>query len=220
MIIASLEQAFSKAKNPTIAQQQAAYMKHLFMFLGLPKPTRAALQKTIFSEHSITNAEDLKRIVRELWEKSEREFHYAAIDLALRHKKLWTHDFLALFEQMIRTHSWWDSVDAIAANMVGALVKKYPELVTKMDVWVTDHNLWIRRTALLFQLRWKKETDEQRLYKYCKALLHEKDFFIRKAIGWTLREYSKTHPTSVKAFIEEHKQLMSPLSIREGSKYL
>ena len=219
-LIHTLEQAFTAAQNPPIAQGQAAYMKHHFKFLGLSKPVRAAIQKTVFKKHAPSHVDELKNIINALWHKQEREFHYAAIDLAIRYKKLWTPDCLPLFNMMIRRHSWWDSVDAIAANMVGALVKNNPELITTMDVWIDDDYLWTRRTALLFQLRWKKQTDEHRLYAYCKKSFHEKDFFIRKAIGWALREYSKTNPASVTAFINEHKNQMSPLSVREASKYL
>jgi 3-methyladenine DNA glycosylase AlkD len=89
-----------------------------------------------------------------------------------------------------------------------------------MDRWIEDPYLWIRRAALLYQLRWKQETDEEKLFSYCQKTLHEKDFFIRKAIGWVLREYSKTNPKAVKKFISSHRNHLSNLSIREGSKYL
>jgi 3-methyladenine DNA glycosylase AlkD len=219
-MLSSLERAFTASKNPAIATQQAAYLKEKFNFFGLTKPVRAEIQKKIFKEHAIKNSVELQKSIEALWHKQEREFHYAAIDLAIRYKKLWTPDFLPLFDTMIRTHSWWDSVDAIAANMVGLVVKNNPNLLTTMDAWIGDDYLWTRRTALLFQLRWKEATDEQRLYAYCKKTFHEKDFFIRKAIGWALREYSKTNPASVKIFIDTNKNLMSNLSIREGSKYL
>jgi len=121
---------------------------------------------------------------------------------------------------MIRTNSWWDTVDTIAPNLVGHLVKTHHELTKLMDQWIEDPYLWIRRAALLHQLRWKEMTDEETLFRYCQKTMHEKDFFIRKAIGWVLREYSKTNPRSVKKFIAKYQSNLSPLSIREGSKYL
>lgn len=220
MIIPQLEQSFLAVKNSAIAEKQAAYMRNNFVFLGLPKPTRAGIQKAIFKEHRLQNSDALRETILALWGKQEREFHLAAMDLALLHKKLWRPDFLNLFEYMIRTHSWWDTVDTIACNMVGPLVKKYPELMPTMDAWIGDEYMWTRRSALLFQMRWKHETDEKILYAYCKKVAHEKEFFIRKAIGWILREYSKSNAQSVKVFVDEHKHILSPLSVREGSKYL
>jgi 3-methyladenine DNA glycosylase AlkD len=127
---------------------------------------------------------------------------------------------LEIFEYLIRTKSWWDTVDDIAANLVGPLLSDYPELIKVMDSWIQDENIWIRRTALIFQLKWKKQTDTNRLFTYCGQVMHERDFFIRKAIGWALRQYSKTDPVAVKQFIQDNQFKLSPLSIKEGGKYV
>jgi 3-methyladenine DNA glycosylase AlkD len=218
--IKALEDTFQKQVDPQRSSWQQAYMKNQFVFLGIQKPQRSQLEKVLFKQYSLTNHDDLIKIITLLWQKEEREFHYTGCEIAYYYKKLWNADSLNIFEYMIRNKSWWDSVDDIAANLVGPLVFKYPELVSLMDQWIDDDNLWIRRSALLFQLRWKKQTDEQRLFSYCIKRMHEKDFFIRKAIGWVLREYSKTNAEAVRMFIDTHRSQLSGLSIREASKYL
>jgi 3-methyladenine DNA glycosylase AlkD len=123
-----------------------------------------------------------------------------------------------LLERLITTKSWWDSVDSIAP-LVGELARKYPELVEEnINHWSKHDNYWLRRASILFQLKYKDETNEALLYDYMVKNADSKEFFIQKAIGWALREYSKTNPKSVKAFIEGNQ--LAPLSIREGSKYL
>ena len=162
----------------------------------------------------------MKKILLGLWQKDYREFHYTALCFAQKHRKILTPEILPTLETLIRNKSWWDTVDTIAPNLVGHLVKTYPALSKIMDRWIEDPYLWIRRAALLHQLRWKDETDKEKLFSYCEKNLHEKDFFIRKAIGWALREYSKTDPKAVEKFIKLHESRLSNLSIREGSKYL
>lgn len=215
-MIEDIQKLFASAANPEIALKQSAYMRNLFLFLGIPKPEREKLEKGIFKKA----VNDLPSLLLKLWEQDHREYQYTALCLAQRHRKILTPAIVPTLEKMIRTKSWWDTVDTIAPNLVGHLVKMHPELLPLMDQWIEDPYLWIRRSALLFQLRWKKETDEDRLFHYCQKTLHEKDFFIRKAIGWVLREYSKTRPASVSRFISRHRSKLSPLSVREASKYL
>lgn len=220
MFISALEEAFTSAKNSQIAAPMAAYMKNKFSFLGIKKPERAVLQKKIFNAYPLDSEESLCKLMLLLWDAPEREYHYAACDLAYRYKKLWSPKMLLVFEELIRRNSWWDTVDTLAAKLVGTLLTMYPELTGEMNRWIEDENLWIRRAALLFQLSYKKDTDEERLFAYCAKTAHEKDFFMRKAIGWVLRQHSKTRPQAVQQFILEHKKDLSALSIREGSKYL
>ncbi len=215
-----LKKLFSTAAVPEIAVKQSAYMRNLFPFLGITKPQRELLEKEIFKKIQIRDLADLQKILLELWKQDHREFHYTALCLAQRYRKILTPEIIPTLETMIRTQSWWDTVDTIAPNLMGYLVKKHPELSSLMDRWIEDPYLWIRRAALLHQLRWKQETDEEKLFIYCQKTLHENDFFIRKAIGWVLREYSKTNPTAVEKFMTAHRSSLSPLSIREGSKYL
>ncbi|MCK4934096.1 MAG: DNA alkylation repair protein [Simkaniaceae bacterium] len=218
--VKSIETAFRNNADKSIATKQSAYLKNHFPFLGLMQPVRKALQREVFQKFPLDSEEDLKRILFDLWQKEEREFQYAACDLAIKYSKLCSPNMLGTFEKMIREKSWWDTVDTVASNLIGELLKENPLLKPKMHLWVYDPHLWIRRSALLFQLKFKEKTDEKRLFDYCESLMHEKEFFIQKAIGWVLREYSKTAPLKVGNFISENKLKLSNLSIKEGSKYL
>lgn len=219
-LIQALDLLFQQQRNSSQARKQEAYMRNQFLFLGISKPLRAQYEKEIFKSYPLTSNDELKTALHMLWQKSEREFHYAACTLAHYYKHMWDQALLKNFEYMIRHKSWWDTVDNIAVHLVGSLVHKNLGLLPIMDQWIQDENLWIRRSAIIFQLRWKEKTDEKRLFDYCILMMHEKDFFIRKAIGWVLREYSKTKPLSVAHFIGTYHTELSTLSIKEGSKYL
>jgi 3-methyladenine DNA glycosylase AlkD len=219
-LITVLEDTFHKHADLQRASWQKAYMRNQFDFLGISKPLRASLEKEIFKQYPLSTQKEVSIAIKVLLQKNEREYHYAACTLATHYKKFWNSDTLTLFEEMIRTKSWWDTVDYIAVHLVGKLLFTHKELIIEMNKWIKDENIWICRTALLFQLYWKKETQPDLLFAYCKQTMHEKDFFIRKAIGWILREYSKTNPAEVCAFITCNHSFLSALSIREASKYL
>ncbi len=219
-LVRILDEEFVRLADQKIASAQAAYMRDQFCYLGLKRPVRDGVQKELFKKHVITSREEFAQIVDHLWQKKYREFHYSALDLIIKQRKLWSPSIITLFERLVRTHSWWDTVDLIAAKLVGSLLEKYPDMVPMMDGWIEDPHLWIRRTAILFQLKWKERTDEKRLFAYCKKCAEEEEFFIRKAIGWALREYSKTAPKAVDKFISSNYSCLSSLSIREGSKYI
>lgn len=219
-LIHLLDREFVRLSDKKIASEQAAYMRGQFCFLGLKRPVRDGVQKELFKQHLITSKEKLVQIIDHLFQKKYREFHYSALDLLIKQHKHWTPSIIALFERLIRTHSWWDTVDLIATKLIGPLLAKYPDMISLMDGWIEDPYLWIRRTAILFQLKWKENTDEERLFAYCKKCAGEEEFFIRKAIGWALREYSKTAPQAVDKFIAANYHCLSSLSIREGSKYI
>jgi 3-methyladenine DNA glycosylase AlkD len=129
-----------------------------------------------------------------------------------------TPEFLPTAGQLITTKPWWDTVDTLADHVVGMIVARHPEAVSTMDSWLLDDNLWLARTALLHQLTYRDRTDVDRLFRYCLARADHKDFFIRKAIGWALRQYAWTDPEPVRAFVEEHRAVLSPLSVREALK--
>lgn len=220
ILIDKLRESFHSQADEKIAREKSAYLKGLFSFVGLPKPLRDSLQKPLFQQHPVRSEEELEELILALWEMHEREFQYAALDLAQKYHKLISEKSFPLIETLIRTKSWWDSVDLLAGNSLGKLLQKHPHLQEKMETWIDDPDRWIRRSALLFQLKYKQRTNEERLFRFCKKRMGETEFFIRKAIGWVLREYSKTHPSSVRAFVEEHKTQLSGLSYREASKYL
>lgn len=219
-LIVELEQLFRSASDESIAVDQAAYMKNHFPFYGIKKPNRAQLQKECFRKYKLRSEEELRNIIESLWDYEQREMQYAAMDLAIAHHKLWSPQALGFFEALIRKKSWWDSVDAIAANLVGKIILRHPALQSTMDSWIKSDNMWIRRSALIHQLRFKAKTDHERLFSYCTVTMHESDFFIRKAIGWALREHSKTEPELIKSFITRHASSLSALSKKEASKYL
>lgn len=219
-LINQLSQAFNVEKDLHTALPMAAYMKYKFSFHGIKKPLRAVIQKKFFKDYPVTSEAELITLLELLWDKSEREYQYVACDLAYTYKKLWTPTIFAHFEKFIRTKSWWDTVDTLASKMVGTLINRYPELQNAMDSWIDDDNLWIRRTALIHQLRYKEKTDKERLFRYCLKTMDEQEFFIRKALGWSLRQYAKTNPEAVKDFITEHKEQLSPLSYKEAAKHL
>ncbi|MBS0652575.1 MAG: DNA alkylation repair protein [Verrucomicrobia bacterium] len=215
-----LEGLFSKQADPASAQKQSAYLLDQFPFFGLPKPKRAELQKELFNQYSHITRPELIEAVRSLWNKPQRELHYAALDLLVKHWKKLEPSDLCFLEELIRTNAWWDTVDSLAANVLGKLVLHQRDLLSEMDRWIDDEFLWVRRTALIFQLKWKKETEEERLFAYCEKRLHENNFFIRKGIGWALREYSKSAPDSVSKFLSLHSSHMSRLSYKEASRLL
>jgi 3-methyladenine DNA glycosylase AlkD len=209
---------FEENRNDENAGPMKKYMKDHFPFLGIKSPLRKELEKQFFKETEILKKPFDKDFVTGLWEKEEREYHYTAITYAGKFIKKLPKDVIPFLEMLITTKSWWDSVDSIAPQ-VGELSRKYPEIIEEtIDGWSVDDNFWLRRTAILFQLKYKQQTNESLLYDYIAKNADSKEFFIQKAIGWALREYSKTNPVSVKAFIQGNE--LAPLSVREGSKYL
>lgn len=209
--------------NSQKAQVMQKYLKTEMPMYGIPRPTRLGIETTAraYIASKNKNATTLSMelylaIVKALWESPMREEKYLAIDLAIHYKDCITKDALPLYEAMLREdYMWWDLVDPIATHLVGKVASK---IVLKR--WIQDDNIWIRRSAILAQLKWKSRTDEALLFQLCRTCMHEKEFFIRKAIGWALREYSKTAPDAVKTFLEKEKPHLSGLSYREGAKIL
>jgi 3-methyladenine DNA glycosylase AlkD len=217
--IALLTRMFEENRNEDNAEPMKKYMKDHFPFLGIKKPQRSKLEKQFFQETGLLKADFNEEFLRELWEKEEREYQYTGLVYMEKSLKKLEKADLPFMEELITTKSWWDTVDAIAPKPVGTIAEKYPEVIAEtINRWAIDDYLWLRRAAILFQLKYKGQTNAELLYRYIKQNADSKEFFIQKAIGWALREYSKTNPASVKEFIEGTK--LAPLSVREGSKYL
>jgi 3-methyladenine DNA glycosylase AlkD len=214
-----LTKIFEENRNDATARPMEKYMKDHFPFLGIKKPLRNELEKRFFKVTEILKEPFNPTFVQELWQKDEREYQYTAlIYIEKSLKKLEKLD-LELMEHLIMTKSWWDTVDTLAAKPVGAIARRFPEVIEEhIGGWSTSENMWLRRTAILFQLKYKQDTNERLLYQYILKNAGSKEFFIQKAIGWALREYSKTNPASVKEFLQDHE--VSRLSYREGSKYI
>lgn len=205
-------------RNPQLAEGMAAYMKNQFPFLGIPKPVRTKLQKDF-----IKRAKKQGRIewqdVYALWDLPEREFQYVALDYLVELKGYLQPADIHHLQTLIIMKSWWDTVDKLTSIPVGTLCLKYPELVQNCLIpWASSDNMWLARTAILFQLKYKQNTDTQVLALIIEKNSNSKQFFINKAIGWALREYSKTDKEWVREFLDTH--TLAPLSVREASKYL
>ncbi|WP_405101956.1 DNA alkylation repair protein [Oceanobacillus sp. FSL H7-0719] len=205
--------------NDENAFHMEKYMRNQFMFLGIKTPLRKNLTQQFFKETKIKEEDFQPEFVRSLWQSIEREYQYVAMDhIGLSLKKLRKED-LFLLEELITTKSWWDTADMLAQKAVGKIASDHPEVISEIiEEWNKSENMWLQRSALLFQLKYKEHTDEKLLYRFINDHASSKEFFIQKAIGWVLREYSKTNPDSVKQFISRNQ--LAKLSVREGSKYL
>lgn len=204
-------------RDAAYATRMSAYMRNQFPFLGVSAVPRRAVCKPYFSKAKKEKIVDFD-FVDACFAKKEREFHIVAIDYLAAIKTLLGPADLPKLKQLILTHSWWDSVDSLV-TVVGSILYRHPELKPVILEWSTAENFWLRRVAILHQ-GFKAETDTALLEKIIENNLNQKEFFINKAIGWSLREYSKTNPAWVRAFIADHKSDMSNLSIREASKYI
>ncbi|WP_040193684.1 DNA alkylation repair protein [Clostridium culturomicium] len=209
---------FLNNKNEENAKGMKAYLKDNFEFLGVKTPLRKQVSKEFLKEKSKENFID-EALVRELWANEYREMQYIAIDYLIKQKKKLQREHITLIKDLIVTKSWWDSVDLIASHLAGELGRKYPELIEEYFLpWSESENMWLRRTAILYQLKYKENTNTDFLKQVIKVTLHQEEFFIRKAIGWSLREYSKFNQEWVREFIANNK--LSKLSEKEASKYL
>lgn len=208
---------FYNNKNEENAEPMSKYMKNMFPFLGIKKPERAALSKEFLKIRKKDTKIDWSFTFK-CFEMPEREFQYLAISYMEINKNKFTQDDMAKIEKLIMTKSWWDSVDAIN-NIVGYIAMEYPEvkenIITK---WMKSDNIWLIRLSIIFQLKYKEKTDKDFLERSILTNSQTTEFFINKAIGWALREYSKTNKEWVREFINNN--YLSKLSIREGSKYI
>lgn len=203
------------------APAMAAYMKNRMPFYGVQKPDRMAIYKHLKKHFVPADRKEYESAIKALWKLSMREERYTAIEFAKMHSQFVTADSLALYEQMIRDGAWWDLVDDLAIQIVGHIYRdERKKLASVIEKWIKDDDLWIRRTALIVHNHHKKETDSKQLFSHCLLRAAEDEFFIRKAIGWALREYSYTDPKAVSKFLLTNRKHLSGLSFREGAKQL
>ena len=217
--ISALIREMERQRNPTIALGMAAYLKNRFVCYGIKSPVRNAIQKAWFESLKRANL-DRWDIVMNLYNLDQREYHYVAIDYLNKtpKKEIQKDDYKAL-EELLTTHSWWDSVDSIASNYVGKYFQKFPEMIPEViGRWKKSNNMWLNRTCLIFQLKYGADTNFDLLKKLIRMYQKNPEFFIQKAIGWSLRQYSKFNPEAVQAFIVEIE--LKGLAFREASKYL
>jgi 3-methyladenine DNA glycosylase AlkD len=207
--------------NPEKATGMQAYMKTEMPFYGVQKPGRREIAKELCSRFPITNVAQYEAVVRALWSQPHREEKYLAIDVARAAKQFIGLDMVPLYRELIIDGAWWDFVDEVAIRLVGAVWRtERIALSPLMDQWIDHHDMWCRRSAIIGQIGHKDDTDEGRLLDYCSRRMHEREFFIRKAIGWALREHSKTAPELVREYLLANREDLSGLSYREGAKRL
>ena len=217
-VIERLTAVYGAAADPERAAAMRAYMKDVAPFLGIPSPERRALSRSVLQGTPRPDERDCTAVALRCWRLPEREYQYFAVDLLRRHVRRLSSGFLPVARHLVTTVPWWDTVDALAAHVVGGLVAADPALTADMDAWIEDDDLWVVRTALLHQLRYGERTDAGRLFGYCLGQSGHPDFFVRKAIGWALREYAKTDPGAVRDFLAREGDRFAPLSVREALK--
>ncbi|MFD5271416.1 DNA alkylation repair protein [Streptomyces sp. NPDC058335] len=217
-VLERLTAVYAAAADPARAATMRAYMKDVAPFLGIPTPERRALSRSVLAGLPRPDEGDCTAIGLRCWALPEREYHYFAVDHLRRYAGRCSSAFLPVARRLVTTVSWWDTVDLLAVHVVGPLVAADPRLTAEMDAWITDDDLWVARTALLHQLGYKDRTDADRLFGYCLRQSGHPDFFVRKAIGWSLREYAKTDPDAVRAFLARERGRFAPLTVREALK--
>ncbi|MBC1229685.1 DNA alkylation repair protein [Listeria booriae] len=197
-------------------QAMEQYMRNQFVFLGLRSPVRRVLYREFVAEHG--KPQDVIAVARELYGQPEREFRYMAIDMLSKVVKKQPREMLDFYEQLIVTEPWWDTVDLLASTLVGGHLQLYPDMIEAHNTkWIDGDDIWLARTAILFQLKYKDKTDAALLFANCEKWLDSDEFFIQKAIGWALRQYAKFDANAVLAFVESHD--LAPLSRREALKH-
>ena len=205
-------------KNEEQARQMSKYMLNKFEYIGIKTPERRKIFKNFFKEYKNKEKIDWE-FVNNCWENKYREFQYVAADYLKNMKDKLTIDDIPKLKQFILKKSWWDTIDNLDMT-IGALALKDSNVNKILLEWSIDENIWLRRIAIDHQLLRKEKTNTELLEKILKNNLGQTEFFINKAIGWALRDYSKTNPKWVKNFIEKNKEKMAKLSIKEASKYL
>ena len=205
--------------NPAEAAPMARYMRDQFPFYGIKTPQRRLLVREFLARQGLPPPDLLESVVLALWQRPQRECQYIAVGLLERGSKRLDTPIVDLLEQLIITKSWWDTVDSLASGLAGEQFRRFPAAgAAALPRWRTSDNIWLRRSAILFQLGYKKETDAELLLAIIEENKMSGEFFIQKAIGWALREYSKTNPGLVVDFVERAK--LAPLSQREALKWL
>jgi len=214
----NLSADLANSADPDKAAQMKAYMRGRFEYFGVPTPKRREVAKP-YMNAAKKDARVNWAFADRCWKQSYREFQYIAMDYLTMMKKLLTPADVPKIKKLLVTKSWWDTVDGLDV-IVGHIAMQFTDVKQTLLSWSTDKNFWLRRTAIDHQLLYRDKTDTALLEKIIVNNLGQTEFFINKAIGWSLREFSKTNPRWVRAFINKHKDNLAPLSIREASKYI
>jgi len=221
-ILSQVRREFARLGDPKRATGQQAYMKSAMPYRGVPMPLLRATCRKLFAGVTFPTRAAWNDSVLSLWRGARfREERYAAVELTGHKlaKPYQTPAAMPLYQEIIVTGAWWDYVDVVAGARVGPILRDYPgPMKKKMLAWSKSPNMWKRRTSILCQLGFKKETDLDLLYSCIEPSLDSKEFFLRKAIGWAVRQYAWTDPPEVKRYVRENRARLSGLSIREALK--
>ena len=221
-LVRTVRRALEQAADPAKAPQMQAYMKSTMPYRGVSSPVLRQLCREAFTAHPLPTVGQWQRVVLELWRDAAfREERYAAVLLteSRLYREFLTFDSVPMLEELIVTGAWWDFVDTIAGHSLGAILRAEPRRMKPlMRRWSKDTDMWKRRASILCQLGFKHETDLKLLYDCIEPNLTHKDFFIRKAIGWSLRQYAWTDPKEVRRYVKANTDRLSGLSVREAMK--
>jgi len=221
-LVQTIRRALAEAADPVKAPQMQAYMKSAMPYRGVSSPILKSLCRDAFKAHPLHSAAEWQRVALDLWRDAGfREERYAAVMLtqARAYRDFQTFSSLPMLEELIVTGAWWDYVDTLASSNLGDILRAEPRRMKPlMRRWARDADMWKRRSAILCQLKFKRDTDLELLYDCIEPNLPHKDFFIRKAIGWALLQYAWTDPKEVKRYVKANTGRLSPLSVREALK--
>lgn len=219
--VQQLQMLLAPLANAQRAVPMQAYMKHHFAFLGIATPARRAASMPLIRSLKGESAAFLLALAQQLWALPQREFQHMAVDVLARWHKQFSADDIPVLLQLAQQKSWWDSVDGLAGVINEVVLRQQAQGAQRqMDACLLHDDFWLRRIAMIHQLGWREHTDTLRLARYALHLAHEPEFFIRKAIGWGLRDYAWHNPEWVRAFLAENRNRLSALSVREAGKHI
>jgi 3-methyladenine DNA glycosylase AlkD len=213
-----VNQQFANAGNPEVAQGQMKYMRYQFEYFGLKAPVWTPIVKRMLKENGVLTREELKRFVRLCFEDDHREMHYAGLQMLEKQIKKENREMIHFLEECILANSWWDTVDWIS-KLVGWHFIRFPELqYPTCEKWILSNEMWLERVAIIHQLSYREKTDDRLLFDLILKKADSKEFFIQKACGWALRNYSRTNKEAVSEFVSNH--VLPALTIREGMRLI
>ena len=220
-MVETVRKALEAAAIPAKAEPMAAYMKHKGVFLGVQKPDRVPVIRMLRREFRPANRGEWRAGVAALWAQPYREERYMALEYGGLFPEFHSAEEAPLYERLAREGAWWDLVDLVMGLLASpTMLTDRAQMRWHTDRWIDDPDMWVRRLALLSQIRHKDRTDGAQLFDYCLRRADENEFFIRKAIGWALRDYSWTSPDAVRDFLRRNEGRFSALTVREASKRL
>lgn len=210
---------FEANADPEQALPMKAYMRNKFAFYGIKSPARKVFFKQSFKQKELPIGESLKAFCKACYDRPQREWHYLSCVILQHQRRKLDTSFIDFTAEQIQQNSWWDTVDILAPHIAGYLFEKYPSFREAVSQrWIASNNIWLQRSAILFQLNYREKTDADLLFKYILQRKDSKEFFVQKAAGWALREYSKLNGRAVKEFVGENE--LPALTTREGLKWM